>query len=351
MSVEKKDFGKLSDGRQVHLYTIVNANGMSVSLTEFGASIVSIVVRDRQGNWRDVVLGCDNAAAYEKQTASLGSVPGRHANRIEKGCFTLNGQQYQLAINDGPNHLHGGPTGFQRRLWNGEIAGKNGVVFTRLSPDGEEGYPGNLVAAVHYILEDNNQLRICYHAISDKDTVINLTNHAYFNLNGHQSGSALGQYLQIFADQFTENDAGCLPTGRKVSLDSDEGKPMDFRQMHMIGEFINEENQHLKNGSGYDHNYVLRKDAEGLCARAYSEQSGILMECHTTQPGLQLYTANFLEGSHIDGKEGAIYHNRDAFCLETQHFPNAMEHADFPSVVLKAGQVYQEETGYIFKTI
>lgn len=351
MTAEKKDFGKLSDGRQVELFTLTNRRGMSVEVTEFGASIVSIVVPDRQGGWRDVVLGCDDAAGYEQQTACLGGIPGRHANRIEKGRFTLNGKEYRLAVNNGPNHLHGGPEGFHRRIWHGEIAGKSSVVFTRLSPDGEEGYPGNLVVAVRYTLEEDNTLRIRYRAICDRDTVLNLTNHTYFNLDGHRSGSVLGQYLQIFVDRFTENDENCLPTGRIVSLDSDEGAPLDFRHMTKIGEHIEEENLHLKNGSGYDHNYILHKDERGLCARAYSSQSGILMECRTTQPGVQLYTGNFLETSGIRGKQGAVYHNRDGFCLETQHFPNAMEHPAFPSVVLRAGQIYREQTEYQFKMI
>ncbi len=211
MAVERKDFGQLSDGSRVSLYTITNARGESVSLTDYGASVVSLLVHDRQGALRDIVLGCDDAPAYERQTACLGGVPGRHANRIARGRFVLNGKTYQLAINNGENHLHGGPTGFHRRLWRAAV-GENSLTFTRLSCDGEEGYPGNLLVSVRYTFDDECRLGIHYQALCDQDTVINLTNHSYFNLDGEDSGSVEGQHLQIFADSFAENDAGvCRP--------------------------------------------------------------------------------------------------------------------------------------------
>ncbi len=348
MSVEKKIFGTLSDGREVSLYKIINAKGESVSFIDYGAAIVSIMVHDREGNLKDIALGCDNAAAYEQQTACLGAVPGRYANRIEKGTFVLNGKTFHLAVNNGPNHLHGGPTGFHRRLWNGEICDDNTVIFTRLSCDGEEGYPGNLMVCVKYTFDQASRLSICYQALSDQDTILNLTNHTYFNLNGHDSGSVEGQELQIFADSFTENDSNCLPTGRIVNLSAEEGRVMDFRSPKTIGKDLHKESIHLKNASGYDHNYVLEKNKEGIAAKAYSSDSGITMECKTTQPGIQLYTGNFLEDSNIQGKNGAVYHNFDGFCLETQHFPDAIRHTHFPKVILKMGELYKETTEYSF---
>lgn len=349
MAVQKKEFGALANGEQAFLYTITNQKGESVSLTDYGASVVSLLVKDREGVLRDIVLGCDNAAVYEQQTACLGGVPGRHANRIAAGRFVLNGKTYTLEQNNGENHLHGGSHGFHRRLWQGYADGEDSVVFSRWSPDGEEGYPGNLVVSVRYTFDDHSRLVIRYRAICDQDTVLNLTNHAYFNLDGHDSGSVESQRLKIHADAFTENDSGCLPTGRIVSLDSEEGAPLDFRRWKEIGKDLHQDNLHLKNGSGYDHNYILRPRKDKPCALAYSPNSGIRLECRTTQPGLQLYTGNFLEESNIVGKGGAVYHNRDGFCLETQHFPNAMEHPEFPSVVLRAGAVYREKTEYRFR--
>lgn len=348
MTVKQESFGRLSDGREVLAYTITNPKGASVKLCEYGASVVSILVQDGKGKFRDIVLGCDCAQDYEKQTAALGAVPGRHANRIAEGKFVLNGQEYALAVNNGPNHLHGGPTGFHRRVWNSSVCGEDSVIFSRFSPDGEEGYPGNLVVSVKYTFDEENRLTISYQALSDKDTVVNLTNHTYFNLDGHASGSVLRQHLYILAQSFTENDSHCLPTGRIVDVASEEGAPFDFRTFTAIGARIDADNIHLKNGSGYDHNYVLQKEEDGLCAKAYSVTSGILLECRTTQPGLQFYTGNFLESANITGKQGAVYHNRDGFCLETQHFPNAMEHHHFPSVVLRAGELYQEKTEFRF---
>lgn len=351
MAVKKQSFGKLSDGTEVFLYTIINEKGESVSVTEYGASVVAINIRDRERNLRDIALGCSCAADYEEQTACLGGVPGRHANRIGKGRFVLNGEEYSLAVNNGPNHLHGGPTGFHRRVWYGKVVDDDSVVFSRLSTDGEESYPGNLMVSVKYTFTNKGRLVIRYKALADRDTVVNLTNHTYFNLNGHDSGSVNGQYLHIWADSFTENDSDCLPTGRVVSLDSEEGKAMDFREDRTIGEKIEEDNIHLKNGSGYDHNYILENRKDGLAARAYSKESGICMECYTTQPGVQFYTGNFLSSSNIRGKDGAAYQDRDGFCLETQHFPNAMACPQFPSVVLKAGELYKEKTEYLFSVM
>lgn len=357
MSVEKKPFGTLSDGKEVSLYTITNEGGESISVTDYGASVTSILVHDRDGNLRDIALGCDNAADYECQTACLGGVPGRVANRIEKGEFTLDGTVYHLECNDGPNHLHGGSHGFHRRLWQASIASENSVRFTLFSPDGEDGYPGNVVVSVQYTWNftkkgyfndrDKSVLDIWYKGMSDRDTPLNLTNHTYFNLNGHDSGSVGGHLLKIISDEFTENDANCLPTGRIVRLDEPEAKIMDFRTSKEIGRDWNEKNIHLQNGSGYDHNYVLLEEAT-YAAKAWTPESGILMVCTTEQPGLQLYAGNFLENSNIRGKGGVMYHNRDGFCLETQAFPNAMQHPSFPSVILEKGRCYDRLTTYEF---
>lgn len=351
MPITKKTFGRLSDQTEVTCYTIKHQN-CEASFIDYGAAVVSLKVLDKEGKYRDVVLGCDSAADYEAQTACLGAVPGRFANRIEKGRFTLNGKEYHLAQNNGENHLHGGPTGFHRRMWNAAIEGEDSVIFSRLSPDGEEGYPGNLVVSVRYTFTQDGFLHITYRAICDSDTILNLTNHSYFNLNGHASGSVASQKLKICADRFTENDSSCLPTGRIVSLDEQEAAVMDFRSFAEIGARIEEKNIHLQNGSGYDHNYILEKNGEGtaLAAQAYSEESGIHLDCYTTQPGVQLYTGNFLQSSNIHAKQGAVYHDRDGFCLETQHFPAATSYPHFPSVLLSAGTVYEEKTDYHFYT-
>lgn len=345
MSITMKSFGKLSDGREAVLYTITNEKGASVSLTNYGAAITNLWVPDRNGKLTDVVLGCDNAADQEAQTASLGAVPGRVANRIGKGVFELNGETYHLYINNGPNHLHGGKEGFDRKLWNHSVQ-EDKVVFSRLSPDGEEGYPGNLLVKVAYSLDEDNQLLIEYHALSDKDTILNLTNHAYFNLAGHNSGTILDQELKFYSDSFCECDSDCLTTGKVIPV---EGTPMDFRNWKTIGKEINADNIHLKNGSGYDHNFVLKQDGEfSICAEAYAPKTGIRMEVYTTQPGVQLYTSNFLATGNVNAKEGAVYVKNQAFCLETQHWPNATSYEHFPSIVLRAGELYDHVTAYAF---
>lgn len=346
MSITKKSFGTISTGQEAVLYTITNGMGSRVELTNFGASVVSLLVPDESGVLTDVVLGCASAADYEKQTAHLGAVPGRHANRIGKGVFTLNGRQYHLCINNGSNHLHGGKMGFGRRLWN-HTATEDQVIFSYLSPDSEEGYPGTMLVSVAYSLDEENQLNIEYNALCDKDTVVNLTNHTYFNLGGHHSGTVLDHQLCIHSSYFTENDQECLPTGVILPV---EGTPMDFRQPKAIGRDIEMEDIQLKNGSGYDHNYVL-DNLEGdfiLAAEAWSPKTGIAMNVYTTQPGVQLYTANFIHTGNVVPKDGGTYEKNSGLCLETQHYPNAMEHPHFPSVVLHAGELYHHVTAYEF---
>ncbi len=345
MSITVKSFGSLSDGREALLYTITNTQGASVSLTNYGAAVMALHVPDKDGKLRDVALGADSVEILENQGGCLGAVPGRHANRIGKGKFTLNGKGYQLDCNNGENHLHGGKTGFHKRLWTGSVQGEK-VVFSRLSPDGEEGYPGNLLVSVSYSLDEENQLLIEYHALCDQDTVVNLTNHAYFNLNGHDSGDIYNQELKIYSQNFTENDNGCLTTGRILPV---EGTALDFRDWKAFGKDINSDDINVQNVGGYDHNFVLEQDGDfALCAEAYSPDSGIHMSVYTTQPGVQLYTGNFIASSNMRGKGGVAYIKQSGFCLETQHWPNATSYEHFPSVILKAGEHYEHLTAYSF---
>ncbi len=345
MSITVKSFGCLSDGREAFLYTITNSQGASVSLTNYGAAVMALCVPDKDGKLCDVVLGSENAADQEAQTGCLGAIPGRHANRIGKGRFELNGKEYQLYCNNGENHLHGGKIGFDKKLWTGSVQADK-VVFSLFSPDGEEGYPGNLLASVAYSLDDENQFLIEYHALCDQDTVLNLTNHAYFNLNGHDSGDIYSQELKIYSESFTENDNTCLTTGRILPV---EGTALDFRNWKAMGKEINSDDVNVQNVSGYDHNFILNQDGDfSLCAEAYAPESGIHMSVYTTQPGVQLYTGNFVGTSSMKGKGGIIYGNQSAFCLETQHWPNATSYSHFPSVILKAGEAYEHLTAYSF---
>ncbi len=343
MSITVRSFGCLPDGREAMLYTITNGQGASVSLTNYGASVMAILVPDQEGKLRDVALGSDSVEVLASQGGCLGAVPGRHANRIGKGRFVLNGKEYQLSCNNGENHLHGGPGGFHKQLWSGSVQGDK-VVFSRLSPDGEEGYPGNLLASVAYSLDEENQLLMEYHALCDQDTVLNLTNHAYFNLNGHDSGDIYSQELKLYSQRFTENDKGCLTTGRILPV---EGTAMDFREWKAFGKEINGDDVNVRNVGGYDHNFVLEQEGDfALCAEAYSPDSGIHMSVYSTQPGVQLYTGNSMAG--MKGKGGVSYIKHGAFCLETQHWPNATSYEHFPSVILRAGEHYEHMTAYAF---
>ena len=333
-------------GKKTDLYTLRNKNNMEVCVTNFGGRIVSVMVPDKDGKMQDVVLGFDSIQDYISKPSDFGASIGRYANRINQGRFTLDSIEYQLPQNNYGHCLHGGPNGFQYRVFDAVQPNPQEVELTYVAADGEEGFPGNITCKVLMKLTDDNAIDIRYEAETDKPTIVNMTNHSYFNLDGEDSESVEGQHLQIFADSFAENDAGCLPTGRIVSLDSEEGSPFDFREPTEIGKRLHEENIHLKNGSGYDHNYLLKKQPDGLCARAYSRSSGILLECRTSEPGMQLYTGNFLSTSNIVGKGGKSYADRAGFCLETQHYPNAMEHPEFPSVVLPAGELYDTTTEY-----
>lgn len=342
--ITKSPFGTTKDGESAWLYCLKNDDGAYVTITSFGCRIVSICIPDRDGNLRDVCLGYDTLAEYEADTASFGAVVGRHANRIGGGTFTLNDVTYHLAVNNGPNHLHGGIRGFHYYNWDSEIIG-NTVRFTRISPDGEEGYPGKLTMHVVYSWSDDNELSITYDAVSDQDTVLNVTNHAYFNLSGEDAGTALDHMLMINAEQFTETDEHDLTTGKIRDV---EGTPLDFRKAKPIGQDIHTDYDQLKYSKTYDHNFILTGQGLSEAAVLSSDVSGIRMTCFTDQPGVQLYVP---ASSPADkGKNGHPYPAYGSVCLETQHYPNATSHPHFPSVVLKAGETFKSKTIYHFST-
>ena len=348
---KKEIFGKTPDGQSVELYTLTNSAGVEAKITTFGGIVVSLKVPDRAVRFDDVVLGFDGFEQYLKGHPHLGAITGRYANRIAKGRFSLNGVEYKLAINNGENHLHGGLKAFDKVVWKAKPSmPRNGVglELTYLSRDGEEGYPGNLSVKVVYTLTDKNELRIDYDATTDKDTVVNLTNHSYFNLAGQGTGDILGHELMINADRFTPTDAGSIPTGelRRVA-----GTAMDFTKMTTIGARINENEEPLVFAKGYDHNWVINGNSGTLrlAAKVHEPTTGRVMEVLTTEPGVQFYTANFLDGTLI-GKGGKAYQRRYGFCLETQHFPDSPNHPNFPSTVLRKGGRYHSTTIYRFSS-
>lgn len=349
-NLTEKPFAVLEDGRTASLYTMQNDNGMQVSVTNFGGTIVSIKVPDRNGRFADVVLGYDDCAAYRARKNFFGALIGRCCNRIAKGRFTLNGKGYQLALNDnGKNHLHGGIKGFDQVVWNAEITAIDGgqaLKLTYTSVDGEEQYPGNLLVSATYHLTEENALELHYSAVSDADTVCNLTNHSYFNLAGHDSGSVLDHQLKIHANCFNEADSESIPTGRILPV---ADTPMDFREFHRVGERIDADYRPLKFGGGYDHNWILKtpNGVMGLCAELYDEASGRHMTCETTLPGVQFYSGNFIDGS-ISGKGGCTYAPRSALCLETQFAPDSVNHPEWENPILKAGKKYESVTIYRF---
>ena len=346
-SIKKESFGK-ADGKTVELYTLTNRKGAEAKITTYGATVVSLKVPDRNGKFDDIVLGFDNIDGYLKGTSFFGATIGRYGNRIAKGRFTLNGVEYKLAINNEPNHLHGGNKGFDKVIWNArpfDVKDGAGLALSYLSHDGEEGYPGNLSVSVSYTLTDNNELKISYAATTDKDTVVNLTHHSYFNLAGHGNGDILNHQLMINADRFTPTDAGSIPTGEIRSV---KGTPFDFTKPTTIGARINQDDEQLKLAKGYDHNYVLNGKAGTLrqVARVSEPIAGRTMEVWTTEPGMQLYSGNFLDGAQ--GKSGKVYQFRYGFCLETQHYPDSPNKPSFPSTVLRKGNTYRTQTIYKF---
>jgi len=350
-SMEKKVFGTTADGKTAELYTLKNKNGMQVSITNFGATVVSIMVPDKAGKMADVALGYDDLAGYELNKNYLGVLVGRYGNRIAHGKFSIDATEYTLAKNNGDNSLHGGIKGFNKAMWEAKDVSKGGeaaVEMKYVSKDGEEGYPGNLSVTVVYTLTNKNELEIDYSATTDKKTVVNLTNHTYFNLAGQGNGDILKHELMINADTFTPVDSGLIPTGELKKV---EGTPFDFRKATAIGARIDANDEQIKLGGGYDHNFVLnRKAATGLslAARVDDPASGRTMEVWTTEPGVQFYTGNFLDGS-FKGKGGGAYQKRTAFCLETQHFPDSPNHPSFPTTLLKPGGKYHTTTVYKFE--
>jgi aldose 1-epimerase len=350
--VAHRDFGSASDGKMGTLYTLTNKHGMEVSITDFGATVVSIKVPDRDGKLGDVVLGYDDVAGYEKGTESFGATVGRYANRIAHGTFSLDGTAYTLFKNNGENTLHGGKIGFNKKWWTAKDLSANGspaVQFEYLSKDGEEGFPGNLSVQVTFTLTNDNALQIVYHATTDKKTVLNLTNHSYFNLAG--SGTILDEKVMIAASQFTPVDAGMIPTSELRAV---QGTPFDFRTPTIVGERINQEEEQLKLGRGYDHNWILDANSKKpanptLAASVWDPRSGRKLEVWTTEPGIQLYTGNFLDGT-VHGKGGTVYVMRSALCLETQHYPDSPNHPSFPTTELKPGETFHSETIFKFAT-
>ena len=347
--ISKESFGKTADGESVDLYTLTNRNGMQAKITNYGGIVTTLTAPDRNNKYVDVVLGFNDLDSYLKGHPYFGALIGRYGNRIAKGRFTLNGVEYKLAVNNGENHLHGGIKGFDKVVWTAKpMETKTGasLSLSYLSKDGEEGYPGNLRVNVVYTLTNNNELRIDYSANTDKDTVTNLTHHSYFNRAGEGSGDILSHILTLNANQFTPTDQGSIPTGELRAV---QGTPFDFLKPTKIGERIDGTDQQLVFGSGYDHNWVLNGRAGVLrqAATVYEPTSGRVMQVWTTEPGIQFYTANFLDGT-LTGKSGKIYQKRNALCLETQHYPDSPNKPKFPTTTLRKGATYKSTTIYRF---
>ena len=346
LSVSSTSFGNTPEG-EAQLFTLKNTNGLEVDISTFGGTITRWSAPDKDGNFDDVILGFNDLSSYQGTHPYFGSLVGRYANRIALGKFTLEGKSYSLAINNPPNALHGGPLGFHKKLWSVKSLEEKdavGVILTLNSPDMEEGYPGNLQVEVIYRLNDKNELSIDYKATTDKTTVVNLTNHAYFNLKGEGNGDILDHQLKIFANQFTPVDSTLIPLENHADV---ANTPFDFREWHLIGERVNSEFDQIIRGKGYDHNFVLNKNGDELsvAAQVWEASSGRLLEVKTTQPGMQFYCGNFLDGS-LTGKKGNKYAFRNGFCLETQHFPDSPNHPTFPTTVLKPGETFQSKTIY-----
>ncbi|UCC22332.1 MAG: galactose mutarotase [Planctomycetota bacterium] len=344
MSIEKQDFGKTPDGESVDLYTLTNSNGLKAQIMTYGGIVTTLHVPDRNGQLGDIVSGYDTLDEYIKENPYFGALIGRCGNRIGKGKFTLNGVEYTLATNNGPNHLHGGIKGFDKVVWDAEQMETDegpALKLNYLSKDGEEGYPGNLNCTVIYTLTNNDELKVSYEAETDKDTVVNLTHHSYFNLAGHDSGDILGHELMLNADNYTAVDEDLIPTGQIKPV---KGTPMDFTKPMAVGARIDQVE------GGYDHNFVLNSSdgSLALAASVYEPKTGRVMGISTTEPGIQFYSGNFLDGS-LKGK-GAVYNKHNAFCLETQHFPDAPNKPDFPSIVLKPGEKYTHLTVHKFSS-
>lgn len=349
-TIVQTPFGTMSDGKVATLYTLRNTSGGQVQITNYGGIVTALRVPDKNGVRGDVVLGFPTLDGYlnDKAGTYFGAIAGRYANRIAKGRFTLDGKNYKLATNNAPNHLHGGVRGFDKQLWKAKpMLLKEGPALdlTLYSPAGQEGYPGNLNTRVRYVWGNDNSLKITYRAVTDAPTVLNLTHHSYFNLRGAGLGTILDHQLRLNANRYTPIDATSIPFGEQAPV---AATPFDFRKFHSIGERIGDDNAQLKNGQGYDHNFVLngKSGTMRLAATVREATSGREMRVYTTEPGLQLYSGNFLNG--MKGKYGRTYPRRSGFCLETQHFPDSPNHANFPSTTLRPGQTYRQTTVYEF---
>lgn len=336
------------NGKQADIFILKNKSGMNVAITNYGGRIVSLLVPDKDGKFRDVSIGYKTVDDYmNANEAYFGATIGRYGNRIARGKFTLEGKEYTLPINNGPNSLHGGKKGFESKVWDAKQLDSSTLELKYFSKDGEEGYPGNLQTKVVFHLTPENELSMSYEAQTDKKTVLNLTNHCYFNLNGEGSGSILDHLMQIEADSFTPVDDTLIPTGK---IEAVAGTPFDFTKPTPIGARINQNSEQLKNGKGYDHNFVLRKGKTvyiQLAAKATGNESGIVLEVLTQEPGLQFYSGNFMQSENTL-KSGAKDDFRTAFCLETQHYPNSPNEASFPSTVLNPGETYATKSAYRF---
>lgn len=343
--MKQRSFGKNSKGEAATLYTFENKNGVVMEVSDFGATLYSLLVPDKEGNLCDVVLGYDDPLGYEGPAGTFfGATVGRNANRICKGKYTLNGKEYQLDTNNNGNNLHSGLDFYSFRIWNVKETTENSITFSLHSPDGDQGYPGALDMDVTYTLTEDNAVQIDYYGVPDQDTIVNMTNHSYFNLNGHASGNVLDQEVWIDADSFTRADETSIPTGEIVPV---EGTPMDFRVKKTVGRDIEESYEALVFGKGYDHNWCLNNQGKfAKVAEMSSELSGITMEVYTDLPGVQIYTGNYIFAE--TGKGGVIYKQRQGMCFETQYYPDAINHDNFPSPVCKAGEVYQTRTTYKF---
>ncbi len=345
-AITQEPFGNLKDGTAISLYTLSNGKGMTMKVMNYGGIIVSLIAPDKDGNPIDVILGYDSLAAYEKNNPFFGALVGRYGNRIAKGKFSLDGKTYPLVQNNNGNHLHGGTKGFDKVFWNIEkVSVENGVALklSYLSKDMEEGYPGNLQTEVIYTLTDDNMIKFDYKATTDKKTILNLTQHTYFNLNGGK-GDILSHEMAINSDKIVAVDAALISTGKLMEV---ANTPFDFRKPTTIGERINADHEQIKFGKGYDHCWVINGEGLKQAAVVYDSASGIEMTVHTTEPGVQFYTGNFLNGS-LTGKGNVVYHQRTGFCLETEHFPDSPNQRTFPSVVLNPGQTYSTQTTYKF---
>lgn len=351
VAIAKQDYGITTDGQKVDQYILKNGNGLQVDIITYGGRITALKTPDKNGSFKNVVLGFDNLAQYEKDNPFFGALIGRYGNRIAGGKFSLNDKTYQLAKNNGENNLHGGVKGFDRKVWEAktkESPTSVSLLLTYVSPDGEEGFPGTLTTNVTYTLNDDNSLEVRYEATTDKSTIVNLTQHAYFNLSGDFSNTILDHELELLADHYLPVDKGLIPTGK---LEAVEGSPFDFRKAKVIGQDITKENIQLQLGGGFDHCWVLNDQESGYrrVAAAYHPGSGRYLEVFTDEPGIQFYSGNFLDGT-LPAPNGGTYAKRSGLCLETQHYPDSPNQNKFPSVTLEPGEKYSSKTTFKLST-